>query len=210
MKYDFDEIIPRRGTNSYKWDSAGDADILRMWVADMDFRTAPPVVEALRKRVEHGIFGYVRVPDAYYAAVTNWFARRHDWQIEKEWIIYTTGVVPALSAVWMDKVELPQIDCFNEYVSYEAWENDQIISQGTVIFSYPKYFHYLNPGLAVRVDGDEIVVKAEAYAKSVEIRNENDDLILEDNYFDMNAGEYRVKILDGKPDGLKVRSVYDI
>ena len=99
MKYDFDEIIPRRGTNSYKWDSAGDADILPMWVADMDFRTAPPVVEALRKRVEHGIFGYVRVPDAYYAAVTNWFARRHDWQIEKEWIIYTTGVVPALSAV---------------------------------------------------------------------------------------------------------------
>ena len=56
-----------------------------------------------------------------------------------------------------------------------------------MIFSYPKYFHYLNPGLAVRVDGDEIVVKAEAYAKSVEIRNENDDLILEDNYFDMNA-----------------------
>lgn len=52
MKYDFDEIIPRRGTNSYKWDSAGDADILPMWVADMDFRTAPPVVEALRKRVE--------------------------------------------------------------------------------------------------------------------------------------------------------------
>ena len=99
MKYNFDEIIPRRGTNSYKWDSAGDADVLPMWVADMDFRTAPPVVEALRKRVEHGIFGYVRVPDAYYAAVTNWFARRHDWQIEKEWIIYTTGVVPALSAV---------------------------------------------------------------------------------------------------------------
>ncbi len=79
MKYNFDEIIPRRGTNSYKWDSARDADVLPMWVADMDFRTAPPVVEALRKRAEHGIFGYVRVPDAYYAAVTNWFARRHDW-----------------------------------------------------------------------------------------------------------------------------------
>ena len=120
MKYDFDEIIPRRGTNSYKWDSAGDADILPMWVADMDFRTAPPVVEALRKRVEHGIFGYVRVPDAYYAAVTNWFARRHDWQIEKEWIIYTTGVVPALSAVIKaltapgDKVmvQTPVYNCF--------------------------------------------------------------------------------------------------
>ena len=120
MKYNFDEIIPRRGTNSYKWDSANDADILPMWVADMDFRTAPPVVEALRKRVEHGIFGYVRVPDAYYAAVTNWFARRHDWQIEKEWIIYTTGVVPALSAVIKaltapgDKVmvQTPVYNCF--------------------------------------------------------------------------------------------------
>ena len=120
MKYNFDEIVPRRGTNSYKWDSAGDADILPMWVADMDFRTAPPVVEALRKRVEHGIFGYVRVPDAYYAAVTNWFARRHDWQIEKEWIIYTTGVVPALSAVIKaltvpgDKVmvQTPVYNCF--------------------------------------------------------------------------------------------------
>ena len=120
MKYNFDEIIPRRGTNSYKWDSAGDADVLPMWVADMDFRTAPPVVEALRKRVEHGIFGYVRVPDAYYAAVTNWFARRHDWQIEKEWIIYTTGVVPALSAVIKaltapgDKVmvQTPVYNCF--------------------------------------------------------------------------------------------------
>lgn len=120
MKYNFDEIIPRRGTNSYKWDSAGDADVLPMWVADMDFRTAPPVVEALRKWVEHGIFGYVRVPDAYYAAVTNWFARRHDWQIEKEWIIYTTGVVPALSAVIKaltapgDKVmvQTPVYNCF--------------------------------------------------------------------------------------------------
>ena len=120
MKYNFDEIIPRRGTNSYKWDSAGDADVLPMWVADMDFRTAPPVVEALRKRVEHGIFGYVRVPDAYYAAVTNWLARRHDWQIEKEWIIYTTGVVPALSAVIKaltapgDKVmvQTPVYNCF--------------------------------------------------------------------------------------------------
>lgn len=76
MKYNFDEIIPRRGTNSYKWDSANDADVLPMWVADMDFRTAPAVTEALKKRVEHGIFGYVRVPDSYYHAVIHWFDRR--------------------------------------------------------------------------------------------------------------------------------------
>ena len=120
MKYNFDEIIPRRGTNSYKWDSAGDADVLPMWVADMDFRTAPPVVEALKKRVEHGIFGYVRVPDAYYEAVVNWFARRYAWRMEKEWIIYTTGVVPAISAVIKaltlpgDKVmvQTPVYNCF--------------------------------------------------------------------------------------------------
>ncbi|WP_291591710.1 MalY/PatB family protein [Bacteroides sp.] len=120
MKYNFDEIIPRRGTNSYKWDSSDDADVLPMWVADMDFRTAPPVVEALKKRVEHGIFGYVRVPDAYYEAVAGWFARRHAWSIAKEWIIYTIGVVPALSAVIKaltipgDKVmvQAPVYNCF--------------------------------------------------------------------------------------------------
>ena len=72
---------------------------LREGMADMDFRTAPAVIEALRKRVEHGIFGYTKVPPAYYDAIGNWFRRRHGWKIEKEWIIYTTGVVPALSAV---------------------------------------------------------------------------------------------------------------
>ena len=142
MKYNFDEIVPRRGTNSYKWDSAGDADILPMWVADMDFRTAPPVVEALRKRVEHGIFGYVRVLDAYYSAVTNWFARRHAWQIEKEWIIYTTGVVPALSAVIKaltvsgDKVmvQTPVYNCFFSSIRNNGCEmvaNPLIYRNGT-------------------------------------------------------------------------------
>lgn len=99
MRYNFDEIVPRTGTNSYKWDSAVGTDVLPMWVADMDFRTAPVIIEALRQRVEHGIFGYTQVPDAYYEAVTGWFERRHGWQIRKEWMIYTSGVVPAISAV---------------------------------------------------------------------------------------------------------------
>ena len=118
--------------------------------------------------------------------------------------------VPPLTSLWLDKVELPQIDCFNEYVSYEAWEDDQVISQGTVIFSYPKYFHYLDPKLTVRTEEDEIIVSASAYAKSVEILNDTEDLILEDNYFDMNAGEKRVKIISGNPEHLRLRSVYDI
>ncbi len=99
MKFDFDKITPRRGTNSYKWDSAEDKDVLPMWVADMNFQTAPCIIEALKKRVEHGIFGYTRVPEEYYEAVISWFHRRHQWQIERNWFIYTSGVVPALSAV---------------------------------------------------------------------------------------------------------------
>ncbi len=99
MKYDFDEIVARRGTNSYKWDSAKDADVLPMWVADMDFPTAPAIIDALQKRVAHGIFGYTQVPDEYYDAVINWFSRRHGWTINRDWMLYTSGVVPAISAV---------------------------------------------------------------------------------------------------------------
>lgn len=99
MDFNFDELIPRRGTDSYKWDTPQEADILPMWVADMDFRTAPPVTEALKKRVEHGIFGYTKVPEEWYQAVINWFSRRHHWLIRREWMEYTIGVVPAISAV---------------------------------------------------------------------------------------------------------------
>ena len=84
------------------------------------------------------------------------------------------------------------------------------MSSGTVIFSYPKYFRYVDPKLQVEADGDELVIKASGYAKSVEILNEKEDLVLEDNYFDMNGGERRVKILRGDASNLKVRSVYDI
>lgn len=119
MKYDFDKTIDRRATNSYKWDSAP-GGALPMWVADMDFRTAPAIIDALQKRVAHGIFGYTRVPDAYYDAVTSWFSRRHGWDIDREWIIYTSGVVPAVSAVIKaltvpgDKVivQTPVYNCF--------------------------------------------------------------------------------------------------
>lgn len=119
MKYDFDKTIDRRATTSYKWDSAPEG-VLPMWVADMDFRTAPAIIDALQKRVAHGIFGYTRVPDAYYDAVTSWFSRRHGWDIDREWIIYTSGVVPAVSAVIKaltvpgDKVivQTPVYNCF--------------------------------------------------------------------------------------------------
>lgn len=123
--YDFDEIINRRGTGSVKWDSCPPfgipgGDVIPLWVADMDFKAAPFILEALRNRVEHGVFGYVSVPDSYYDAVIDWFAVRHGWNMKREWILYTTGVVPALSAVIKafcspsDKVivQTPVYNCF--------------------------------------------------------------------------------------------------
>ena len=119
MKYNFDEIINRRGTNSYKWDTTAPG-VDAMWVADMDFRTAPCITEALRRRVEQGIFGYTFVPDEYYRATVGWFSRRHRWIIDPTHIIYTSGVVPAVSAIIKgmtrpgDKVivQTPAYNCF--------------------------------------------------------------------------------------------------
>lgn len=119
MKPDFDTIINRRHSGSYKWDTADD-DILPMWVADMDFRTAPAIIDALRNRVEHGVFGYTHVSDDYYQAVIRWFHRRHGWDIDRKWFIYTSGVVPAISAIIKaitqpgDKVitQTPAYNCF--------------------------------------------------------------------------------------------------
>ena len=119
MKYNFDEIINRRGTNSYKWDTTAPG-VDAMWVADMDVRTAPCITEALRRRVEQGIFGYTFVPDEYYRATVGWFSRRHRWTIDPTHIIYTSGVVPAVSAIIKgmtrpgDKVivQTPAYNCF--------------------------------------------------------------------------------------------------
>ena len=97
MNYNFDELVDRRGTGCVKWDEISDSDIIPLWVADMDFKAAPAIQKAIRKRAEHGIFGYAFVGDEYYEAVISWFQRRHNWDIHREEILYTTGVVPAMS-----------------------------------------------------------------------------------------------------------------
>ena len=96
-KYHFDEPVVRRGTDCVKWDETDDSQVIPMWVADMDFHAAPAILEALRQRVEHGVFGYTAVPERYYEAVISWFSRRHGWTIERSDILYTSGVVPAMS-----------------------------------------------------------------------------------------------------------------
>lgn len=120
MTYDFDKIVDRRGTNCVKWDEVEEIDVVPMWVADMDFETAPCVQRALLERMQHGCFGYTFVPESYYDATIQWFQRRHGWSIRRESFIYTSGVVPAISAIIKamtqpgDKVlvQTPVYNCF--------------------------------------------------------------------------------------------------
>lgn len=100
-KINFDEQIERRNTNSLKYDFAvhrgKPADILPLWVADMDFKVAQPILDAIIKRTEHGIFGYSEVQEEYFEAVKNWMKKRHDWTVERRWLVKTPGVVFALA-----------------------------------------------------------------------------------------------------------------
>lgn len=96
MSYDFDKLTDRKGAGSLKWDVPEGE--LPMWVADMDFETAPEIVEFLRTRVEHGIFGYSVVTQDWYQAYQNWWSRRHHLEMEKDWLVFCTGVVPAISS----------------------------------------------------------------------------------------------------------------
>lgn len=96
MKYHFDKLTDRRGTGSLKWD--GPERELPMWVADMDFEAAPEITDFLKERVEHGIFGYSVVTDDWYRAYQSWWSRRHGLEMEKDWLIFCTGIVPAISS----------------------------------------------------------------------------------------------------------------
>lgn len=138
--FDFDTVINRRGTSSYKWDIVKEEDVIPLWVADMDFKAAPAILEALKKRVEHGVFGYTLVPDSYYEAIINWFARRHNWQIDRSWIIYTTGVVPAVSCAIKaltlpgEKVliQTPDYNCFFSSIKNNGCEvaENELVRRG--------------------------------------------------------------------------------
>jgi len=100
MKYDFDSIVDRRNTNSIKWDYVDKLfniqGLLPLWVADMDFKSPLPVIESIAKIAQFGIFGYYGIPLSYYDAVQSWMRRRHNWEIEKDWIVPSPGVIPAI------------------------------------------------------------------------------------------------------------------
>lgn len=99
MTYYFDKPVDRRGTDCVKWDEAADPDVLPMWVADMDFETAPCVVKAICQRAAHPVYGYSLVPENFYTAIRWWNSHYHGWSFPREWILFTSGVVPAVSAI---------------------------------------------------------------------------------------------------------------
>ncbi len=149
MKYDFDEIIDRKNTGSVKWDLDKN-DVIPLWVADMDFKVAEPILHAMKKRLEHGIFGYAEIPERYYEAEISWWGKRHKFGVEKDWILPTTGVIPALSAVVQaftvegDKVIInsPVYNYFNTSIKNNKCEvviNDLIYEETSYKFDFEDF-----------------------------------------------------------------------
>jgi len=132
MRYNFDEIVSRKNTFSVKYDGRnqyfGSSDLIPMWVADMDFKTPSFVIDAVKQRAEQAIYGYSLRPDIYFDSIISWFSRRHDWAIERDWINFTPGIVPALNLLIQiftsegDKV-LVQTPVYHPFFS--AIENNQ-------------------------------------------------------------------------------------
>ena len=140
MKYDFDKLIERRNTGCVKWDECPNSDIIPMWVADMDFAVAPAIQEAVRQRAEHPIYAYTLVGNDYYDAIIRWFQRRHQWTITREHILYTIGVVPAVSCTLQaltmagEKVVMlsPDYNCFFSSIRNSGCE----VSESVLQFSH--------------------------------------------------------------------------
>ena len=118
--------------------------------------------------------------------------------------------VKALSYASLQEIDFHKTDVRNNYLSFAYIVDGKVISFGTALFTKPKHFHFVDPKLEFAVNGDEITVKAAAFAKYVYISNENDDLILSDNFFDMDAGIKTIKVISGDSNSLKIKSVFDI
>ncbi|MDB5084019.1 MAG: cystathionine beta-lyase [Bacilli bacterium] len=128
MEIDFNQPVNRKNTGSMKWDATakwfGETEVLPMWVADMDFMSPPPVIEALKQRVEHGVYGYVDIPDSYHEAIINWMNSRHGRTVERDWLVTSPGVVVSLGLL---------VQCFTE-------PGEQVVIQSPV---YPPFFEVI-------------------------------------------------------------------
>lgn len=135
-KYNFDAVVNRRGTDSMKWDVAENE--LPMWVADMDFQTAPEIIEALQKRVAEGVFGYTDVNDDWYEAYINWWKNRHGFEIDRHWLMFCTGVIPAISSI-VRKLTTPNEKVIIQTPVYNIFFNS-IINNGCRPLENPLHY----------------------------------------------------------------------
>ena len=136
MQYEFDQVIDRRGTGSVKWDVG--ANELPMWVADMDFRTAPEILEAIEARAAHGVFGYSILPDAWYDAYIGWWRERHGLTMERDWLVFCTGVVPAISSI-VRKLTTPNENVLIQTPVYNIFFNSIVNNGCRVLENRLKY-----------------------------------------------------------------------
>lgn len=133
MKYDFDAVINRRGTDSVKWNVGKNE--LPMWVADMDFRLAPEIEKAIKKRMDHGVFGYSVIPDEWYEAYINWWKTRHGFKMKKEGLVFCTGVVPAISSI-VRKLTTPNENVVIQTPVYNVFFNS-VLNNGCRVLESP-------------------------------------------------------------------------
>ncbi|HOJ09660.1 MAG TPA: PatB family C-S lyase [Clostridiales bacterium] len=166
MNYNFDKIINRKNTNCEKWDmiekSFGSSDVLPLWVADMDFEAPLEVAESIKKRTEHGVFGYTAVPYSYYKAVIDWLKVRHGWEVDRDWISLSHGVIPSLCAAIItftnpgDKI-LIQSPVYPPFFSIvknngRCLVNNQLkISQGKYIIDFDNLQKQLSEGVKMMI-----------------------------------------------------------
>lgn len=136
MRYDFDTCIDRRNTNALKWEVA--VGELPMWVADMDFETAPEIKAAIEERAKHGVYGYTIVPDEWYTAYMDWWKNRHGFAMQKDWLIFSTGVVPTISSV-VRKLTTPAENVLILTPVYNIFFNSVINNGRRVLESPLKY-----------------------------------------------------------------------
>ena len=133
MKYDFDSITDRRNTDSVKWNVP--ENVLPMWVADMDFKTAPEIIDALKERVGHGIFGYSDIPERWSGAYVQWWSSRHGFVMDPDWLVFTTGVIPAVSSA-VRRLTAPNENVVIQTPVYNIFFNS-IVNNGARVLENP-------------------------------------------------------------------------
>ncbi|MGJ0846896.1 MalY/PatB family protein [Tissierella praeacuta] len=153
QKYNFNEIIDRKLSNSIKWWES--KDILPMWIADMDFKVADEILDAMKKTIDHGIIGYDDKPDSFYESIINWVKDRYNWEIKKEWLVFTPGVVPGLGI---------SIKSFSK-------EGDKVIIQPPV---YPPFYRVIENNNR-RVVENSLIYKDNKYIMNIDDLEKNID-----------------------------------